>query len=86
MVAGYCGGQLFVITRQTSESGSPAKRTFHHPSSGQQDKSSFGLMVLDYFQAQTVLCGVHRWLLSGVALIHVSNLHVLSSRYLHGLG
>src|SRR5579884_2093355 len=86
MVACHRGGQPFVITCQTSESGSPSEGTLYHPSSGQQDKSSFSFMVFYHFQAQAMLGRVSRWLFPSVALIDVRKLHFLARDLLHSLG
>lgn len=43
-------------------------------------------MVFDYFQMQAMLSGSCRRFLSGVALIHIRNLHILSGGFLHRLG
>ena len=86
MIGGEGRGQAFIIPSQTPKTRRPGKGSFHHPASGQEDKSAFGFMMFDHFQFNASLRGRRGRLLAGITLIHISQTDRLAGRRLHGLG
>ena len=56
------------------------------PAAWQQDEAALGLWQFDDFQAYPVFFGRLSRLLACVPLIHESQFHALSRRFLHGCG
>src|SRR4030095_1563202 len=77
--------QPLIIACQSTESRGPGKGAFHHPTPRQEHKAVPGLMMLNDFQWQSFLSGIACRLLSGVALIDKSHLHILSAHLLNRL-
>ena len=66
-------GEPFVVSGESAKACGPGEASLDHPSSGQQDESSFCHRVLDHFEPYAVLqCSV-RGVGSGVALIDKGN-------------
>ncbi len=76
--------QTLIVLYQPPEARCPRKIALYYPSSRQKHKAAPGLRVLDHFQADAMLRGLLRWLLSTVALVHVSQLHLLAGGLLNG--
>src|ERR1035441_9429036 len=77
------GGQSFIVSGESAETGGPCKGTLDHPSPWQKDKSSFGFLEFDHDQADSLLGCLFRRFFTGVTLIDKSDLDVPASNFLH---
>lgn len=77
--------QALIVAGQSSETRGPGKASLDNPAARQQDKSVFGLGVLDHFQFEAVrlrlLCGI----LTSVALIRIGDFYRVAADFPHGL-
>jgi len=71
-------GESLIIAGQATKTGCPGEITLHHPALGQENKAALGLGQLDDRQLDAVLGRRCRWLLPGVALVHIRQFHVLA--------
>ena len=76
-------GEPFVISGQAVEAGCPGLAAFHHPAARQQDESAFSLGMFDHFQPHAMLVRRLGRVFSGVALIDIRQLDVLTRHLLH---
>src|SRR6266568_5310259 len=79
-----CLRQAFIVASQTTKARHPSKAALHDPSAWQQDEPTLGLGQFDHFQAHALFLGSLCWLITGVSLIHESQLHAVSCYLLHG--
>ncbi len=81
-----CGVEPFVVSGEASEAGGPGEASFHDPAARQEHEASLGHGVFDDFEPDTVLlcggCGV----LTGIALIDISEFDGVARNLLHLLG
>src|SRR5258706_284878 len=74
-----------IIAHQASEAYRPGEGAFHHPSSRQQDKTSFRLWKFDDLQSDPVFFGCLSRSITRVASIDEGNFHRLSGDLLNRL-
>ena len=80
--AGERLSKALVIARQSKEACCRGKNAFDHPSTRQQDKATFCLVVLDHFQLDAMrLCRL-LCVLTGVSLIHIGRLYAIACNLL----
>jgi len=60
-------GQVFVIAGQAAKTGQPSEAAFNHSTTGEKNKALPGIGQLDHLQANAMLGGLCRWVVSGVA-------------------
>src|SRR3974390_2395434 len=77
--------QTLVVTSKAAKACRPSEASFHHPASRQEHEAALGLGVLDDRQLNAVSLGCPLGFLSGIALIHIRELHSLSGDVLHRL-
>ena len=75
--------QAFVITGQTAKTTHPAEATFHDPTTREQNKTFLGIGEFDHNKLNALLRGGLLRLVAGIALIHKSDLNVLTRHFLY---
>ena len=69
MQAGQRLREALVIACQAAKASHPSKAALDYPAARQQDEAMFGGWQLDDFKTNTMVCGISRGLIAGVALI-----------------
>src|SRR5579859_2104604 len=75
--------QALIVASQTPKTSHPGERALDHPSTRQEHEAALGLRQLDHFQADTMLFGCIGGCVTGIASIHIGQLHMVSGRLLH---
>ena len=83
MKAFKAGIQSFIVSCESAEACGPGEASLHHPSLGQQHKSTFGHGVLDDAEADAVLFRGLGGVFSAVTLVHIRKLDRVAGDLLH---
>ena len=79
-------GESLIVSGQPAESRSPGEASLDHPAPGQQDETTLCLGVFDHLQLDAVPGGRALGGFSGVTLVDVAQLHLVSGDPLHLFG
>ena len=85
VISGDGFGQALVVAGKSAEPRCPSETAFDHASTRQQDKAAFCLSMLDHFQLDAMRARRLFRIFSGVALIHIGQLHAVVRNLLHRL-
>src|SRR5258706_3621102 len=78
--------QTLIITSQATQARHPRERTLDDPTTGQQDKTMFGLGQFDNFQLDAMLSRRLFGLRTGITLVDKGDLYRIAGDVLHLLG
>src|SRR5258707_14837386 len=78
--------QTLIITGQATKARHPRERTLDDPTTGQQDKTMFGLGQFDNFQLDAMLSRSLFGLRTGITLVDKGDLYRIAGDVLHLLG